>query len=272
MVNLDASCRALRPVAAACLLLASACAHLDPFGADLGRVEHKGKVVRAPYLTTLRHFDYLDGTADNRQTVDQKAMQVLFVWLPAAAGELGVRALSPAKAYASPRSEDGATPAYKAHKGDGNGFDVALAVERCADVVDPTDVEHPCSRWVTLGRNDPNAAMPASKVEGHQNGEVRLMSHPDDAALALVRGIYRIGIADRQTPGATGTYLVEVGVPSFAEGAVMAPSLTELAQAVRAHAKDTPLVPAIGPAHPSPAQPAPLSDALKPAAEATPAH
>ena len=235
--------------AAAVATMAGGCAKLDPFGADLGRVHVGEKVVRAPYLSTVSYFGHLSAEQAGRESVAGKAMQPLYVWLPAATPELGVRVVSPSRPYATPNEKtDFVTQGFKDHRRDKDGFDPTLVVERCAAVVDPTDIDRPCTKWVKLGETT-DAVTPPETHEGHDRAELRLTSHPEDGNMALVRGIYRIGVADWTHPNGTGTFLVQLGAPVYLNGAVVAPSLAELSSVVRSQAKGLSQVPGIGHAH-----------------------
>ena len=62
--------------------------------------------VRAPYVENTNYFGYIDKNAKADAMIKGKNAFFLYVWVPAAADEIGVRMISPVGDLASPEKGD----------------------------------------------------------------------------------------------------------------------------------------------------------------------
>jgi len=69
---------------------------LDKFGADFGKKSVLGKEIRLPYTDITNYYGFIkSGTAPD-EIKNVKKMYYLYVWIPVAAPEIGIRMISPA--------------------------------------------------------------------------------------------------------------------------------------------------------------------------------
>ena len=62
--------------------------------------------VRAPYIESQNYFGYIDKNAKADAVIKGKNAFFLYIWVPAAADEIGVRMISPVGDLASPEKGD----------------------------------------------------------------------------------------------------------------------------------------------------------------------
>src|SRR5688572_20976055 len=107
-----------------CLALAvSASAQkLDKFGADMGKKSVMGKEIRVPYTDVTSYYGYIKPGAAPDEVKNGKKMYYVYVWIPVAAPEIGIRMVSPAPAGVKPTDKDYATADYTANASDQKNF------------------------------------------------------------------------------------------------------------------------------------------------------
>lgn len=167
---------------------------------------------RTPYPATAAYFGHLAAGATPDTAPGTPAWSHLYVWLPNAAPEVGVRAVSPVLGWATAGEGDTVSSEYGAHAAEPVGFDVAISLERCVNAMNPEDLEVPCDHWAALGENDDSDELPPPKgSEARTNSVLRAISEPDEPLNALIRGLYRVGIWSGKGGDPQGTFWVQVG-------------------------------------------------------------
>src|SRR3569832_2274267 len=91
---------------------------LDKFGADMGKKSVMGKEIRIPYTDVTSYYGYIQPGSKPDEERDGKNYYYLYVWIPAAAPELGVRMVSPVPAKLAPEKTDYVAPEFTANASD----------------------------------------------------------------------------------------------------------------------------------------------------------
>ena len=109
---------------------------LDKFGADLGKKSIMGKDLRLPYSDVITYYGFVkSGTAPD-ETRDGKKFYYLYLWIPVAAPELGIRMVSPVPEGMKPADTDFTGAAYKDNQADTKSyFDTWVTLERALTVL-----------------------------------------------------------------------------------------------------------------------------------------
>ena len=229
---------------AVALCATAGCVSIPTFGSDLGKQEVAGVEQRPPYTSLASFYGYIIPGAEPDEMVEGKKVYYIYAWVPSVTPELGVRMLSPAKAYASPKDGDFVEGSYLANKSSDVYFDTWVRFERCLAAVNPEDITKPCAQWVAYGDNDDSAEVPAQPNGTRSNSVLRVQSSMDDPLKALVRGVYRIAFTSYKAGEVQGSYLAQLGAPVDLHGLAMARTPMELAHALGdkgAVAKDQPI-------------------------------
>jgi len=199
---------------------------LDRFGADMGKKSVMGKEIRAPYTDMLTYYGYVKPGSAPDETRDGKKYYYLYLWIPAAAPELGVRMVSPVPdKMATPDKEDIVSPDYEANKADTkNYFDTWISLERADGITSVSDIEGKVktAKWNKYDQNDDSGELPAQPSGSKYNSLMRITSEVSNPLKALVTGLYRIGFTTYKVGEVQGSFVAQVGAPVKLPGVAIA--------------------------------------------------
>ena len=212
-----------------CLMTLSVSAQkLEKFSADLAKKEVMGKEIRVPYTDMLSYYGYIKPGAAPDEERDGKKYYYIYVWIPAAAPEIGVRMVSPVPDKMTPEEKDIVTQAYKDNTSDKTSyFDTWVSFERAADVLKLEDAatKGKTSKWISYGQNDDSSELPAQPSGSKYNSVLRVTSDVSNPTKALVMGLYRIGFTTYKRGEVQGSFLAQVGSPIKLPGVKMSNTL-----------------------------------------------
>lgn len=187
--------------------------------------------VSVPYANSVNYFGYIDQSSKPDETVNGKDAYYLYVWVPAALDELGVRMISPVGDLAKPEKGDFVQQGYaEKHKQDKDTwFDTWIRVERMA-VIDPAEIKNASTVLNVLDQDDDGDDTYEEKRHAKYNSLVRIESQVSDPKRALVRGLYRIAFTTYKKGKVEGSFVATLG--ANVPGIKIATSLPELHKAV----------------------------------------
>lgn len=189
---------------------------LDKFGADLGKKSLMGKEVRVPYTDLSSYFGFVKpGTAPD-EVVNGKKMYYVYVWIPVAAPEIGIRMISPVPEGTKTTEKDIVSPDYTANAADTKSyFDTWISFERAESVLKLEDVatKAKTTKWISIEQNDDSSEMPAQPSGSKYNSLMRITSDTSNPTKSLVMGLYRIGFTTYKRGEVTGSFLAQIGAP-----------------------------------------------------------
>lgn len=208
---------------------------LDKFGAELGKKSLMGKEVRVPYTDVVSYYGYIKPGAKPDEVKDGKNYYYLYVWIPAAAPELGVRMASPVPEKMTPGKTDYVSPAYTENAADKTSyFDTWIALERADGIVTKADLKKAKSAsWKKYDQNDDSSEMPAQPSGSKYNSLMRISSDVNNPAKALVAGLYRVCFTTYKKGDVTGSFVAQLGSPVKLPGVVVAQNLAELESLIK---------------------------------------
>ncbi len=209
---------------------------LDKFGADLGKKSVMGKEIRAPYTDLTSYFGFIKPGAAPDEVKGGKKMYYIYVWIPIAAPEIGVRMISPVPEGTKTTEKDYVSVAYAENATDTKSFfDTWITLERAEGILKLEDVASKAksAKWVTIDKNDDSSEMPAQPSGSKYNSLMRITSNTSDPAKSLVMGLYRIGFTTYKTGEVQGSFLAQLGVPVKLPGVAIAVKPEDLATAAK---------------------------------------
>ncbi|MFM2229791.1 MAG: hypothetical protein RL607_1049 [Bacteroidota bacterium] len=208
---------------------------LDKFGADLAKKSVMGKEIRVPYTDLTSYYGYIKPGSKPDEVKGGKKMYYLYVWIPVAAPEIGVRMISPAPENAKPGDKDYVAPDYTANTERTSYFDTWVTFERAEGILKLDDVatKAKTAKWTTIESNDDSGEMPAQPSGSKYNSLMRITSDPSNPTKALVMGLYRIGFTTYKTGEVQGSFLAQLGAPVALPGVAVATKPEELAKAAK---------------------------------------
>jgi hypothetical protein len=204
---------------------------LDKFGADLGKKSLMGKEVRVPYTDLSSYFGFVKpGTAPD-EVVNGKKMYYVYVWIPVAAPEIGIRMISPVPEGTKTTEKDIVSADYTANATDTKSyFDTWISFERAESVLKLEDVatKAKTTKWISIEQNDDSSEMPAQPSGSKYNSLMRITSDTSNPAKSLVMGLYRIGFTTYKRGEVTGSFLAQIGAPIKLPGVQIAAKPEEI--------------------------------------------
>jgi len=170
------------------------------------------KTVNIPYTDVISYLGYAAPNTED-EIKDGKKFYYVYIWIPLAAPELGVRMLSPVADNAPKEASKSAD--FEANAKSTEFFDTYITLER-SDIIkveDITPAKVKAAKWTTLERNDDSSEMPKQPSGSSYNSLLRYTSDVNDPTKALTAGLYRVGFTTYKTGEVKGTFLAEVGAP-----------------------------------------------------------
>ncbi|CAM3430643.1 Surface lipoprotein of Spirochaetales order domain-containing protein [Flavobacterium longum] len=209
---------------------------LDKFGADLAKKSVMGKEIRVPYTDLQSYYGYIKPGAAPDEVKNGKKMYYVYVWIPIAAPEIGVRMISPVPDSMKPGDKDYVSPMYTENAADTKSFfDTWVTLERAEGIMKLEDVagKAKSAKWVSIDKNDDSSEMPAQPSGSKYNSLMRITSNPSDPMKSLVMGLYRIGFTTYKTGEVQGSFLAQIGAPVKLPGVAIAANPADLAAAAK---------------------------------------
>ncbi len=185
------------------------------------------KKLFAPYSETVNYWGYIKPGQAADAVVNGKKSYFLFLWVPAAIAELGVRLISPTGEIGEPSSSDFISDAFKAatpeEKNMPNWFDTWIRIERLAAIM-PNQIGEAAKGKAlqALGDNDDGDDTYSEERHAKYNSLLRI-TIPNlpksldelknlDTKKLLVRGLYRITFTTYKVGEVKGSFVATVGV------------------------------------------------------------
>ena len=204
---------------------------LDKFGADLAKKSVMGKEIRVPYTDLTSYFGFIKPGAKPDEVKGGKKMYYVYVWIPVAAPEIGIRMISPAPDSVTPTDKDYVTADYTANKADTKSFfDTWVTFERAEGVLKLEDAaaKAKSAKWTSIVTNDDSSEMPAQPSGSKYNSLMRITSDTSNPTKSLVMGLYRIGFTTYKTGEVQGSFLAQIGAPVKLPGVAVAAKAEDL--------------------------------------------
>ena len=204
---------------------------LDKFGADMGKKSVMGKEVRVPYTDVVSYYGYIKPGLKPDEEKGGKKYYYIYVWIPAAAPEIGVRMISPVPEGMKPAETDFVSAPYKENMADSKSyFDTWISLEKAAGVTSKEGVKEKAkgATWNMIEQNDDSGEMPAQPSGSKYNSLMRITSDANNPTKALVAGLYRIGFTTYKVGEVNGSFMAQLGAPVKLPGVLVAGSLEEM--------------------------------------------
>lgn len=183
--------------------------------------------VSIPYANTTNYFGYIDKEVEPDAQINGKNAYFIYLWVPGAIDELGVRMISPVGELAEPEENDFVQNNFnsKFNADDDTWFDTWIRVERM-DAISPTSIKTAKKVIQVLDENDDGDDTYEEKRHARYNSLSRIKTELSSPTKALVRGLYRVSLTTYKKGKVEGSFVASIG--SNIPGVKMAPSLSEL--------------------------------------------
>lgn len=209
---------------------------LGKFGGEKGKKVVAGKTIRLPYTDVKSYYGYVKPGSEADEVKHGKKYNYIYVWIPVAAPEIGVRMVSPVPNDAKVVEGDFVSRYWNERDNGENYFDTYIEFERSLSIIDTaqiTETNVKNSNWQMLKSNDDSGEVPALPSGAHYNSLLRVETELNNPTKALVRGLYRIGFTTFKRGEVKGSFIAQVGAPIKIPGVIMANSIEELQEKLR---------------------------------------
>ena len=204
---------------------------LDKFGADLAKKSLMGKEIRVPYTDLTSYFGFIKPGSKPDEVKGGKKMYYIYVWIPIAAPEIGIRMISPVPDSVKPSATDYQSADYTANSADTKSFfDTWVTFERAEGILKVEDVaaKTKSASWTKIETNDDSGEMPPQPSGSKYNSLMRITSDTSNPTKSLVMGLYRIGFTTYKTGEVQGSFLAQLGAPIKLPGVQVAVNPAEI--------------------------------------------
>jgi hypothetical protein len=208
---------------------------LPTFDADLGKKSIFGQEIRIPYMDVISYFGYIkEGSVPDEERGGKK-YYYLYLWIPVASPEIGIRMVSPIPSHLSTGKEDFIMEDYTANFNERKKyFDTWISLERADLVIDDSNFVSNAknANWRMYSQNDDSGELPAQPSGSKYNSLMRISSEVSNPSKALVMGLYRIGFTTYKTGEVQGSFIAQIGSPIKLPGTLIAKDLESLKKAL----------------------------------------
>lgn len=207
--------------------------NVGKFGSDLGMKTVMGKELRPPYTDITSYYGFVEPGTKPDEEKDGKKYYYVYVWIPVAAPEIGIRMISPVPSKMTPEDTDFKSITYEKNLTDVTSyFDTWITLERAINIVSKNDIADKVAsaKWVQLDYNDDSRELPAQPSGNKYNSLMRVTSQVSDPLKALTVGLYRIGFTSFKTGEVQGGFVAQIGAPVKLPGIIVAGSIAELSK------------------------------------------
>ncbi|MDH7444933.1 LipL32 family surface lipoprotein [Aquimarina sp. 2201CG14-23] len=182
------------------------------------------KEINVPYLHMTSYLEYVDGSNEDAVVEGLKNYYV-YIWIPAATTEIGVRMKSPVgktKIKNAIASAD-----YQNNSGSKDPIDQFISLQR-SDIKNPEAIDENSIQNANWTEMYPNAMDTNITDDDDTTEESRFISKTDDPLNVLSRGLYRISFQTYNHEGVKGTFLGQIGFPIKLPGVVISRNIEDL--------------------------------------------
>lgn len=209
---------------------ASEAQKLPTFDADFGKKTIFGQEIRIPYTDVVSYFGYIKSGSTADEEKGGKKYYYLYLWIPVAVPELGIRMVSPVTTM-KPEKLDYVMDEYTENASDKKSyFDTWISLERSSVIFNDSNfVENVKNgEWTLLGQNDDSSELPKQPSGNKYNSLMRISSDKNNPTKSLVKGLYRIGFTTFKTGDVQGSFIAQIGSVVKIPGTIICKSLEGL--------------------------------------------
>ncbi len=182
------------------------------------------KEINIPYTDMTSYLEYVDGNNED-EVVEGLKNYYVYIWIPVAANEIGVRMKSP---VGKTKIKNAITSAlYQKNAASKDVLDQFISLQR-SDIKNPENMNEDSIKNANWTEMHPNAMDGDLTDDDDTTEEARFVSKTDDPFNVLSRGLYRISFQTYNHDGVKGTFLGQIGFPVKIPGIVISRSIEDL--------------------------------------------
>lgn len=204
---------------------------LPTFDADFGKKTVFGQEIRIPYLDVKSYYGYIKSGTTPDEEKGGKKYYYLYLWVPVAVPEIGIRMVSPVPKDMKPEKLDYVMDDYTANSSDTKSyFDTWISLERSSVIFNDSNFVENVKNgdWTMLGQNDDSSELPKQPSGNKYNSLMRITSDKDNPTKSIVKGLYRIGFTTFKSGDVQGSFIAQIGAIVKIPGTIICKNLDGL--------------------------------------------
>ena len=204
---------------------------LGTFNSELLQKKVLRKTIKLPYLDMNSYYGYIDSEKSPDEVRGGKSYYYLYVWIPLAVPEIGIRMVSPIPSKMKPKSKDFASETFKSNSSERvKYFDTWISLEKASNVVSKESAVNnfETHEWNQISYNDDSSELPKQPSGNSYNSLLRKISDVNDPLNSLTVGLYRIGFTTYKKGKVEGSFIAQIGATIKIPGVMIVEDINKL--------------------------------------------
>ena len=203
-------------------------AQIGTFNSELLQKKILNKTVKLPYLQKTSYYGYITPDSSPDEIKNGKSYYYIYLWVPIALPEIGIRMVSPIPKKMKPSSKDFYSETYTVNSDERKRyFDTWISFEKAENIFSKDQINESIS-WKQISYNDDSSELPKQPSGNRFNSLLRVISDLNDPLQAISVGLYRIGFTSYKNGEVTGGFVAEIGSTLKIPGVMLVDNLDDL--------------------------------------------
>ena len=204
---------------------------LGTFNSELLEKKVFNKTIKLPYLNKSSYYGYITPDKLPDEEREGKSYYYVYVWIPIAIPEIGVRMVSPVPSKMNPKKNDFISDTFKSNSNERSKyFDTWISFDKASNVLTKESAVNnfETHEWNQLTYNDDSSELPKQPSGKKYNSLIRKISDVDDPRNSLTIGLYRIGFTTYKRGQVEGSFIAQIGTTLKLPGVMIVEDINQL--------------------------------------------
>jgi len=213
------------------LFVTNVYSQLGTFNSELLQKKVFNKTIKLPYLDKNSYYGYIDSEKSPDEVRVGKSYYYLYVWIPIAVPEIGIRMVSPIPSKMNQKNKDFVSETFKSNSSERvKFFDTWISLEKASNVISKESAVNnfETHEWNQISYNDDSSELPKQPSGNKYNSLLRKISDINDPLNSLTVGLYRIGFTTYKRGKVEGSFIAQIGTTIKIPGVMIVDDINKL--------------------------------------------
>lgn len=204
---------------------------LGTFNSELLEKKILRKTIKLPYLEKNNYYGYINPNKSPDEIRGGKSYFYLYVWIPIAIPEIGIRMVSPIPSKMNPKKGDFISETFKLNSSERvKYFDTWISLDKASNVISKEAAVNDFDShiWNQISYNDDSSELPSQPSGNKYNSLLRKVSNVNDPLNSLTVGLYRIGFTTYKRGIVEGSFIAQIGTTINIPGVMIVEDINDL--------------------------------------------
>lgn len=204
---------------------------LGTFNSELLEKKILRKTIKLPYLEKNNYYGYINPDKSPDEIRGGKSYFYLYVWIPVAIPEIGIRMVSPIPSKMNPKKDDFISETFKLNSSERvKYFDTWISLDKASNVISKEVAvnDFDSHTWNQISYNDDSSELPSQPSGNKYNSLLRKVSNVNDPLNSLTVGLYRIGFTTYKRGKVEGSFIAQIGTTIKIPGVMIVEDINDL--------------------------------------------